>query len=400
MNFYRFKSVDNFGKFHSGKMQAENQLDLTAMLKSNGQELISFKEEKKSFLTSLFSFIKTKDLVVIFVQLEQLDRAGVSLLDSIYDLKETSDSPRVKSLMSEVYDSIRNGSLFSESLAKHPDIFKPVYIGLLSAGEKTGNLSDAFASIIEDLKWNADIKRKASKAIRGPLFGIFVMIIVLSVMTSVVIPKVTSFLLAQNIDLPAITTSLISFSDFFKAHGIKVVIAIPSLWFSQKLIAKYSNNLAIKIDNLKLKTPIIGPILNKIDSAKFCQFFSITFKSGMGVLECLEAASKVVQNQAIRNAILNVKYQVSDGQSLAKSVESVGYFPRLVIRMLKIGEESGNMENALANIKFFYDREINDSIEKLVSMIQPALTIVMGGMIGWITIAVFGPIYETFSKIQ
>jgi type IV pilus assembly protein PilC len=126
----------------------------------------------------------------------------------------------------------------------------------------------------------------------------------------------------------------------------------------------------------------------------------MTFKSGLGVIECLDAASGVIKNKAIKKSIIVVKQQVSDGQSLAKSLALTGYFPNLVIRMFKIGEESGNMESALQNIKFFYDREINDSIDRLVGMIQPTLTIVMGGMIAWITIAVFGPIYGSFSKIQ
>jgi type IV pilus assembly protein PilC len=125
----------------------------------------------------------------------------------------------------------------------------------------------------------------------------------------------------------------------------------------------------------------------------------MTFKSGLGVLECLEYASGALKNKAIKNSILNARQQISDGQSLTKSVNMTGFFPSLVVRMFKVGEESGNMEDALKNISFFYDREINDSIDRLVGLIQPTITIVMGGMIGWITIAVFGPIYGTFSNI-
>lgn len=400
MNKYRFKSIDNNGRYISGKITAENQFDLANILKSSGQELISFKVEKEKRVGGFFfDKIKPRDLIVAFLQLEQLDRAGVSILDSIQDLKETSDSPKIKTLMSGVFDSIKNGSLFSESLAKHPEIFSPIYIGLISAGEKTGNLSDAFSSIVDDMKWNAEIKRKTKKATRGPLFGLVVMFVVLSVMTSVVIPKVTGFLLAQNLDLPLITIALITFSDFVKNYWYLIVFSWPTTWVLLKILGRFPE-VAVKIDHYKLKLPIIGPIMGKIDSAKFCQFFSMTFKSGMGVLECLDAAGAVVQNRAMKKAITTVKKQVSDGQSLAKAIASVNYFPNLVVRMLKIGEDSGNMESALSNIKFFYDREINDSIERLVGMIQPAITIVMGGMIAWITIAVFGPIYATFSKIQ
>jgi type IV pilus assembly protein PilC len=151
---------------------------------------------------------------------------------------------------------------------------------------------------------------------------------------------------------------------------------------------------------MKLKTPIFGSIITKIESAKFCQFFSMTFKSGLGVLECLDASSVTLKNRAIKNAIFFVRQQVSDGQSLSGSISATKFFPNLVVRMFKVGEESGNMESSLKNIKYFYDKEINDSIERIVALIQPTITIVMGGMIAWIAVAVFGPIYSTFSNLQ
>lgn len=395
---YFYKAVNAEGRYSRGKKTAESQIELASTLKLLGLELISCKLEKKSSSFSLFSKIKPRDLITTFVHLEQLDRAGISIIDSIQDLRDSSDSPKIKELMQEIYDSIKNGSLLSESLSKYPDIFKSVYIGLIAAGEKTGNFSEAFSNIIDDLKWNVDMKRKTRKATIGPTFGILMMFAVLAVMTSIVVPKVTGFLLSQNIPLPAITLALIAFSDFMKNYWYLVVFFPPTMWFIFKVLGKMKAT-QIFIDNFKLKIPIIGPILKKIDTAKFCQFFAMTFKSGLGVIECLDSSCGVIKNKAIKASIEEVKISVSDGKSLAKSIASVGYFPNLVVRMFKVGEDSGNMDAALNNIKFFYDREINDSIDKLVSMIQPTLTIVMGGMIAWITIAVFGPIYSTFSKL-
>jgi type IV pilus assembly protein PilC len=394
---YRYKALDQNGKTVNGKMSAENPAELLTMLRANSLELISYNQDKMG--GGLFGRIKTADLISIFVHLEQLEKAGVSIIDSIADLKENADTVKVRNLMHEVYEAIKNGSLFSESLAKHPDIFNKIYLGLIAMGEKTGNLANSFASIIEDIKWNNDINRKTTKAIRGPMFGILIMFVVLGVMTSVVVPKVTAFLTAQDIKLPFITVALISFSNFMKNYWYFLII-FPIIFFIIVKILQTSENLAIKVDNFKLKIPVFGPIIRKIDSAKFCQFFALTFRSGLGVLDCLESSCGVIQNKAIKKAILLVKEQVSDGQSMTKSIGSTGYFPSLVVRMFKVGEESGNMESSLQNIKFFYDREINDSIDKIVGMIQPTITLVMGMMIGWITIAVFGPIYGTFSNIK
>lgn len=400
MGHYSYKAIKEDGKYVSGKLSAENPSELSNLLKATQMELISFKEEKSSGGGLFGPSIKPKEVISIFVHLEQLEKTGVPIADSIRDLIESADSQQIKSLMTGIEESIKNGSLFSESLAKHPDIFSPTYIGLIAMGEKTGNLSSAFSSIIDDIKWTMDIKRKTKKATTGPMFGILLMFIILGIMTSVVVPKVTGFLSMQDIKLPIITVALVSFSDFIKSNWHIILITPPLIFTIVKIMRKSSEELAVIIDDFKLKLPVFGPIINKIDAAKFCQFFSMTFKSGLGVLECLEASSGVVKNTAIKKSIATVKQQVSDGQPLSKSIAATGYFPNLVVRMFKVGEESGNMENALQNIKFFYDREINDSIDLLVAMIQPTITLVMGGMIAWITIAVFGPIYSTFSKMQ
>ncbi len=400
MSHYSYKAINEEGKYVSGKLSAENPSELATLLRATQLELISFKEERSSNGGLFGSSIKPKEVISIFVHLEQLEKTGVPIADSIRDLIESADSQQIKSLMTGIEESIKNGSLFSESLAKHPEIFSPTYIGLIAMGEKTGNLSSAFTSIIEDIKWSMDIKRKTRKATTGPMFGIVLMFIILGIMTSVVVPKVTGFLAMQDIKLPIITVALVSFSDFIKGNWHIIILTPPIIFTTVKIMRRSSEELAVIIDDFKLKLPVFGSIINKIDSAKFCQFFSMTFKSGLGVLECLEASSGVIKNMAIKKSIATVKQQVSDGQPLSKSIAATGYFPNLVVRMFKVGEESGNMESALQNIKFFYDREINDSIDRLVAMIQPTITLVMGGMIAWITIAVFGPIYSTFSNLQ
>jgi type IV pilus assembly protein PilC len=395
---FKYKAINQDGKYVSGKIAADNPSELMSLLKSSEMELVSYREDKKR-ASAFFGGLKSSELVTIFIHLEQLDRAGVSIIDSIQDLKETADSSKIKNLMQELYESIKNGNLFSESLAKRPEIFKATYIGLISMGEKTGNLSNSFLNIIEDIKWNIEIRRKTRKAVLGPLFGIILMFAVLGVMTAVVVPKVTGFLAAQNIGLPFLTVALINFSNFVQQYWLLIISVPPIIWLILTILERFPN-IHSKIDYMKLKTPIFGSIITKIESAKFCQFFSMTFKSGLGVLECLDASSVTLKNRAIKNAIFFVRQQVSDGQSLSGSISTTKFFPNLVVRMFKVGEESGNMESSLKNIKYFYDKEINDSIERIVALIQPTITIVMGGMIAWIAVAVFGPIYSTFSNLQ
>lgn len=399
MNKFKYRAINSEGKYVKGSIAAENQSDLESFLKSSNLELVWCKSEPQSMLSLIFADRpKTKDIITLFSHLEQLEKAGVSIIEAIADVRDSAESQAVRTVMHEVYESVKNGSLFSEAIAKHPRIFDPVFVGLVSAGEETGNLNDAFTSIIEHLKWSYEMKRKTVKAIRYPAFSLLMMFGVLWVMTTIVVPKVTAFLVDQQIALPLTTRSLIAFSNFVQFKSWLIAICIVVFIIVYKVLYRVPG-INVKIDELKLHIPVFGKILVKLDISRFCHFFAMTFKSGIGILDCLESARGAISNLAIKQSIDVVKQQVSDGQSLAKSIGLSGYFPTLVTRMFRVGEESGNMESSLKNVRFFYDQEINDSIDKAIGMIQPTLTIIMGGMMAWITIAVFGPIYATFDKL-
>jgi type IV pilus assembly protein PilC len=397
MNRYNYKAIDQSGKYVKGDILADNPIELGIILNKQGLELVKYSAQ--GLLSSKFfaGSVSQKDVIEIFIHLEQMERAGISILDSITDLRDGSSSSAVKNLTTEVLTSIKEGLMFSDTLAKYPKTFSKVYVGLISSGEKTGSLSTAFNSIIEDIKWNMDIKRKIRKATLGPLFGIFMMFTVIGVMTTLVVPKITSFLKEQNIQLPLATTALIAFSDFMQKYWYLIIIMPVITFVLTKLLRKISL-INLYLDKFWLKMPIFGAIIIKVNSAKFCQFFGITFKSGLSVVECLDSAGEVINNLAIRQSIEVIKYQITNGKTLTEGIKSSGYFPNLVVRMFKIGEESGNMEESLKNIKFFYDKEINDSIDRIIGLIQPTLTLIMGGMVAWIAISVFGPIYASFSN--
>ncbi len=399
MKNYRYKAIDNEGNYRTGKISASNTNELFTIIEEDGLELISYRQELDIGL-KFITKINDKDLITFFIHLEQLERSGVPIIESITDLKETTESAALKNLTQEIIESIKSGNLFSQTIAKHPEIFRSIYVGLIDMGEKTGNLAESFKNIIDDIKWNVEIKRKTRKAMIGPIFGILIMFLVLGVMTTVTIPKITGFLSAQNLNLPTSTNYLLNFSNFFTNYWHFMLFTIPFIFLLSKIIAKSSKNLAVIIDDIKLKIPVFGSIIRKIESAKFCQFFSMTFKSGLGIIECLELSSELIKNKAIKNSISKISKNVSDGLSLGDSIQKTKYFPNLVVRMFRVGEESGNMENSLTNIKFFYDNEINDSIDRITGLIRPVLTLIMGGMIAWIAIAVFGPVYSSFSNLQ
>ncbi|MCB2081298.1 MAG: type II secretion system F family protein [Rickettsiales bacterium] len=399
MPTYTYSAVSNKGKSVKGKMTALNDLDLEHRIRSLGLEIVNYKALRAGGSRFLGS-VKPKDLIMLCLHLEQLDRAGVPLLDSLADMRDSSDSAYMRDLMSDIYENVKNGDMLSEAMRRHHRIFRDVFAGLVAAGEKTGNLSESFKNLADHLKWNNDFRRKIRKAIRYPIALLVIMSGVISMMMMYVVPQLSEFLLAQGFDLPFYTQALISFSGFFSEFWY-LIFGLPIIGIAGLLIvSRTSPRVRRAMHMFWLHFPFIGQVILKTNLARFTRFFAITFNSGIDVLECLSTAKKVVSNMIIAEAVASIEQSVSEGNSLTMALQQTQRFPSLVVRMFKVGEDSGNMETALNNVNFFYDREVNDSVESMVGMIQPALTILMGLLMLWVTVAVFGPLYDSFSKLN
>ncbi|MBY0406464.1 MAG: type II secretion system F family protein, partial [Rickettsiales bacterium] len=313
---------------------------------------------------------------------------------------DASESPRLRDVLTGVYESVKNGNMLSQALAGYPRVFNDVFVGLVGSGEQTGNLSESFMHLADHLKWSADITRKIKKATRYPIVLLIVISMVISVLMLFVVPKLVDFLIAQGFSLPIHTRALIAVAYAFE-HYWYIILGTPVLLIVGLILAyRTSDEFAYKMDVLTLKIPLIGPVVRKIDMARFTHFFAVMFNSGIDILEALEGGKSVVHNRVLRDSVELVKTNVTEGNSLTSSLRLSNQFPNLVIRMFKVGEDSGNMKEALENVNFFYNREVNDAVEAMVGAIQPILTVVMGAMIFWVIAAVFGPLYESFSKIK
>lgn len=399
MPSFSYTAMNESGRKLRGEITAANSVDLEERLREIGLDMVNYKElsPKK---TSSRGKVKLQDLIIFCLHFEQLDRAGVPVLDSIADVRDAAENPRMRDIMTGVYEAVKNGALFSEALAQYPAVFDEVFIGLVSTGEKTGDLSESFTHLAEHMKWTNDIQRKVKAAIRYPI-GLFILLmIVISVLMIFVVPKLINFIVDQGFSIPPHTAALIWTSNFFAAYWYVVVIAPIVTFIVVRTAYRMSEDFAYKFDNMMLHLPAVGPTIRKIDMARFTHFFSVMFKSGVDILQSLDAATKVVSNRVLKESIYTCRRSVAEGHSLTDSLRISSQFPSLVVRMFKVGEDSGNMNDALENINFFYNREVNDSVDKMVGMIQPTLTIVMGALIFWVISAIFGPLYDSFSKMK
>lgn len=398
---FSYRALDSKNnKIIKGKIEAPNDVAIEQILADSNLVLISAVEIKESFLTNLLisNKITTKEMITLFITLEQFEHAGVPLLSSLKDLSTFSENGKIKSMMQNIYEWVKNGDLLSIALSKFPEVFDEVTVSLVDMGEKTGNLDIAFKNIYENLKWNMEMKRKTVKAIKSPIFSLSLLVVVAVILLKVVVPKVLGFILEQDIEIPSYTTALINTSNFVEDNFISIILLFVLIFIVIKVLL-INSDFKIKFDQLKLKIPLLGQIMVKLDISRFTKFFGITFSSGIPVLKCIEIANNVVVNRYLKNEIEYIKTKVTEGRTMSKCIEESEVFPFVVKRMFKVGEESGNIETAMENIQYFYNTEINDSIDKIIGSLQPMILFFMGGLMCWIILAVFGPVYGNFANI-
>lgn len=399
MPLYTYRAMNEIGKHVRGKLTAANDIDLESRLKDLKMDLLNAREIKESKALNFFG-IKLKDKIMFCVHMQQLDKAGVPILEALADVRDSTDSIKMKNVLADIFESVKSGFLLSEALAKHPKTFDSVFCGLIAAGEKTGNLHQSFENLAQHLKWSSDIRRRVRRAMAMPIFTLFIMMGAIAVLMVVLVPQLTQFLKSNGYALPWQTRALLATSDFFGDWWFIIMPSPVLIFMGIKSLKRISHQFAYHWDKFMLKLPIVGGPFRKIDMARFAHFFSLLYTSGIDILDCLKVSQAVVKNKVLLDSISTVRRIVGEGNSLTGALRMSNQFPGLVVRMFKVGEDSGNMKEALEHVNFFYDREVNDSVDTIIGTIKPALTILLGILLIWIVIAMFGPLYDSFSKIK
>ena len=400
---FSYRAINAKGRPVRGVVTAANESDLSSRLEEGGLALIDCKEmsEKVGGLSTIFAKkVKIRDLIQLFVHLEQLQKAGVPLMDALSDVRDTTDSPKLRDVLSDVYREVSEGNAFSNALSRHPAVFERIFISLIGAGEETGNLTNSFSQVIRHLKWTDAMRSKIKKATRYPKILLVVVFGVIYVMMGYVVPQVMGFLKDIGKELPPITKALIATSDFFSNYAIYLFVGFAIFYILLRVARVISEPFRYYTDYIALNTPVMGPLIRKIALSQFCSTFGILFSSGLEILKCLDAAKQTVGNEVLLEAMGSIRERVQEGLPLSAAMMRSGEFPTLVARMVKVGEESGNITGVLEQVTEFYDKDVNEAIDGMIQMIEPTLTVLLGGMILWIAAAVFGPIYDSLGDMS
>ena len=399
MALYAYKAMNSNGRTVTGRLEAINPIDLEMRLKRMELDFINGDAVKQGGLMNRAK-ITRQELINFCFHLEQLARAGVPLIESLADLRDTVDNPRFREIMAGMVESIEGGKTLSQALAEHPQTFDEVMVSLIRAGEETGALPQVLNNLLESLKWQDELAAHTKKLIMYPAFLGTVVVAITMYMMIYLVPKMAGFIRNMGQELPTQTKILIATSEFFVNYWY-VVIGLPLVLAAVTAFLVSTNKAArYRFDDAKLRLPYIGDILRKIILSRFASVFAMMYTSGITILDSIKATEDVVGNLVIKEGLEKVGGLIAEGQNVTAAFQNTGMFPPLVLRMLRVGESTGALDTALANVSYFYNRDVRESIEKVQSMIEPVMTVTIGLLLGWIMMAVLGPIYDIITKMK
>ena len=399
MALYAYKAVNPTGRTVMGRLDAINLIDLEMRLKRMDLDFINGDTVKQGGLMK-HGKISRPELINFCFHLEQLARAGVSLIESLTDLRDSLENPRFREVIAGMIESIEGGKTLSQALAEHPQTFDGVMVSLIRAGEETGALPQVLNNLLESLKWQDELAAHTKKLVMYPAFLGTVVVAITLFMMIYLVPKMAGFIRNMGQELPMQTKILIATSEFFVGYWY-VVIGLPLILAAIAAFLINTNQAArYRFDDLKLRLPYIGEILRKIILSRFASVFSMMYSSGITILDSIKATEDVVGNLVIRRGLEKVGALIAEGENVTLAFQNAGMFPPLVLRMLRVGENTGALDTALTNVSYFYNRDVRESIEKVQAMIEPVMTVVIGVILGWIMMAVLGPIYDIITKMK
>jgi len=400
MALFTYKAIDTRGKTMLGQIEAVNIVDLEQRLKRMGLDLVQGGPTRRGASWLRMGTVKRPELINFCFHMEQLTAAGVPLVESLIDLRDSIENVRFREVISGVIESIQGGLRLSQSLAQYPQIFTPVFSNLIRAGEDTGKLPEVLRSLVESLKWEDELSAHMRKLVMYPAFvGSIVLMVTLFLMVYLV-PQMVGFIRNMGQQIPLQTRILIEVSSFLVNYWWAVLATPVLVVVGIEMAARANPSVRYQLDRFKLAIPVSGEILRKIILSRFASIFALMYASGITILDAIRSSEETTGNMVIQQGLKLAGQQISEGKNVTAAFQEVGLFPPLVVRMLRVGESTGALDTALLNVSYFYNREVRESIAKIQVLIEPALTVFLGIILGWVMLSVLGPIYDVITKIK
>jgi len=398
-----YKVRDRSGKIFTGTMEGENKSAVVSRLREMNYFISSIQEKRKStFLSveiSLFNRIKFRDLTIFYRQFATMVNAGLTLVNSLNILTEQVENKALSRIINTVKTDVEGGSTLADAMAKHPNVFSELYISMIKAGEVGGVLDEILNKIADLMEKEFALRQKIRSAMSYPSFIIGAAVLMAIFMLTFVLPQFVGIFAQFGGELPALTNFFVTLTILFRKFWYLFFGLIIALSFGLYAYIKTPNGRQ-NFDRFKLNAPIIGDINRKSAISRFSRILGTLIKSGVPIIEALTVSSNAIGNLVISKAVLGAKTRIKEGQSISSPLAASGVFPPMVTQMILVGEESGELEEMLINVSKFYDEEVDRSVERLTSIIEPLMMLVIGGTVGVMIIAMYLPIFNMVNLIK
>jgi type IV pilus assembly protein PilC len=401
---FEFTARDATGKVHKSTIEAPSSSAVAGRLAERGLTPLSVEEAGGKGLNMELTIpgmgekITLKDIAIMSRQLATMIDSGLSLLRALSILADQTESKPLKKVLGEVRGDVETGNSFSKALSRHPDVFPPIMLNMVKAGEIGGFLDEVLISTANNFEAEVALRGKVKSAMTYPVVVFFIAILAVAVMLIFIVPIFADMFEGLGGELPLPTQILVIMSDVLKYGApffIVAVVAMMAWWRKNK--HKYS--VRAKVDPIKLKVPIFGKLIQKIAIARFTRNFGSMIRSGVPILQALDIVGQAAGNTVIEDATKDVQASVRRGDSLSGPLSKHAVFPPMVVQMMAVGEDTGALDTMLDKIADFYDQEVESTTEQLTAMIEPLMIAVLGCLIGGMVIALYMPIFKVFDLI-
>lgn len=403
MPVFTYKVKNSEGEIFTGETKVESREVLLDLFNKHGYKPIEIIE--KTFVRDVSQLsifkkkVKTADLAQFCRQFSIMLEAGISLAGALDVLRVQTVNQTLKECLDDMYNNIQKGIALSSIMRSFPDIFPPILLSMVEAGEVSGQLDRVFTKMAEHFENEHKQKQKLKGAMTYPIIVLAVAIFVVGVLVLKVIPTFGEALSGMNVELPSLTKMLLGISNFFTSYWYLVLIGLFLLIIGINMMTKTEKGKKV-LDNLALKFPIVSDVVRAIMTARLSRVLSTLLSSGVLLLESLQITKRVIHNSILTERMERSIESVRKGRTLTQSILEMKYFPPLLISMLKTGEEAGNLDQTLLKAAEFYEDQAEEKLQRLMTFLEPVVIIVLGGIVAFILFSVLYPMLSVYQNIN
>jgi type IV pilus assembly protein PilC len=399
---FKYTVRDKTGKVASGRLEGESRDAVAAKLRQMGYIVLDLNEDRLAALNKIQfgTSVKTKDITIFARQFATMINAGLSLTKCLSILADQSESRELRDVIAQVGRDVEAGQSLSEAMAKHPKIFPPIFINMVRAGETGGVLDEVLLRVADHFENDAKLRGRIKSAMTYPVAMAVLVLLVLVAMMIFVVPTFQKMFADMGGALPLPTHILVSISE--GARGLPGLITLVSVIVGSIMFRAWKSTDSGRLiwDAIKLKMPIVGPLVRKMSLARFTRTFGTLVAAGVPILSALDIVADTSGNEVIAQAVKKVRSAIKEGETIAKPLGENPVFPSMLVQMIAVGEETGALDAMLTKIADFYDEEVSAAVDGLTSVIEPVMMATLAVVVGGIVIALYMPMFQVITLVK